>query len=65
MYWIAVDKDGVECMFKAKPIRNLELNCWTCSPESSWLTEREGLCLTFLDKQLTWSDEPVEIEDEN
>ena len=64
MAWLAVDKDGAECVFENEPIKYVT-NRWVCkwSDENCVLLPK-GSIKKLLGKELTWDDDPVEIEED-
>ena len=73
MAWVAVDKSGVEGIFRNKPIRYID------STESFWFNDiwcegdvyfnskiilPKGLIKKLIGRDLTWEDEPVELKEE-
>lgn len=68
MAWLAVDKDGTECIFLHKPIRS-NYNNWTdCSntmrTEDSGIDLPKGSIKKLIGRDLTWEDNPVELKEE-
>lgn len=62
MAWVAVDKDGKEAIFSEKPIR--ALNCfWAVIDADTQIIEPpKGSIKKLIGRELTWDDEPVELE---
>ena len=66
MEWLAVDKDGTEWVCSDKPSRE-SANDDEFSPNSIWADAWEqielpkGSIAKLIGRELTWSDEPVEI----
>lgn len=71
--WYAVDKDGEECLFNYKPIRNVSEETWgneTYPQVQRKLHEYATIDINTRpimewllgDKKLTWEDEPIEID---
>ena len=60
MAWLAADKDGLEGIYEEKPYR-IMCNC-------SWVSRFYGIGLPsgsikkLIGRELTWSDEPVELK---
>lgn len=63
MAWLAVDKNGTECLFKYLPIRGSLSEEWFSSiyPILSDIVLSPGSIKALIGKDLTWKDEPVEI----
>ena len=63
--WIAVDKDNSVWLYDKKPSRmhTLDTNSetWAIMPEDACIQTSKEVMLKLLDKELTWSDEPIEI----
>lgn len=69
MAWLAVDKDGAEFLYLAKPervshrnafrIRELDFEIW--SSNKNMLPLVEGSIKNLIGRELKWEDEPVEI----
>ena len=58
MAWVAVDKDGFEAIYEEEPCR--EFDCvW--APEINFIHLPPGSIKKLIGRELTWSDEPVEI----
>ena len=63
MAWVAVDKDGGECVYQFHPKRSGE----TFIPlykYSMWLALPKGSIKKLIGRDLTWQDEPVKLKDE-
>jgi hypothetical protein len=61
--WLAVDEDGSECAFEFPPIR--ERKQWTDRDDGyNWIQFPKGSIEKLLGYKLTWSDEPVMLEEE-
>jgi hypothetical protein len=63
MAWLAVDKDGTECLFKYLPSRGSISEEWFASIDTiqSNIVLVHGSIKALIGKDLTWKDEPVEI----
>lgn len=63
MAWVAVDKDGHECVYQFRPKRISEtfIPLYTYS---MWLVLPKGSIKKLIGRDLTWSDEPVELGNE-
>lgn len=63
MAWLAVDKDGQECIFAFEPIRRKY--CFDAAEICDIITNSvelpEGSIKKLIGRELTWEDEPVEI----
>ena len=62
MAWVAVDLDGVECIFNECPVR--KGNCWDNFYEYSHdvgVKLPKGSIAKLIGRELTWNDEPVEL----
>ena len=57
MAWLAVDKDGSEAIYDAKPIRMHD-----CRWVASFIGLPSGSIKKLIGRELTWGDEPVELE---
>ena len=58
MAWLAVDKYGIETIYEAKPYRMYN-SIWNPALRCIYLPP--GSIKKLIGKELTWSDEPVEI----
>ena len=63
--WLAVDKNADIWLYDKKPARlqSLDTNSetWTVMPEDACIQTSKEVMLKLLGKELTWSDEPIEI----
>lgn len=63
--WLAVDKDNSVWLYNKKPTRlqTLDTNSetWAVMSEDSCIQTSKEVMLKLLGKELTWSDEPIEI----
>ena len=63
--WLAVDKDNSVWLYDKKPARMQALNTnsetWAIMPEDNCIQTSKEVMLKLLGKELTWSDEPIEI----
>ena len=60
MAWLAVDKDGSECIYDIKPQR--EKNKWDSATDRSWFIDLpKGTVEKIVGRKITWEDEPIEI----
>ena len=66
MSWVAVDKDGTECIYQFRPVRSKIDNgkFFPLYEYSMWLTLPKGSIRKLIGKDLTWKDNPVELKDE-
>lgn len=65
MAWVAVDKDGRECIHIEKPYRDstnsfVEENIWYTRYDEIELPQ--GTIKKLIGRELTWNDEPVELK---
>ena len=58
MAWLAVDKDGLEAIYEEKPKRVRDC-IWTLS---NFICLPKGSIKKLIGRELTWSDEPVELK---
>ena len=70
MAWVAVDKNGEVGIFSHKPTRDEKLGLW-CDEQYDggifYYTEislPKGTIKKHIGRDLTWSDEPVELKEE-
>ena len=68
MAYVAVDKDGLECIYLYKPGRS-NYNNWTdrnneIRREDSGIDMPKGSIKKLIGRDLTWKDEPVELKEE-
>ncbi len=60
MAFVAKDKNGIECIFKRKPVRNGVIEgVWS---EFPYIILPSGSIAKLIGRELTWEDEPVMIE---
>ena len=62
--WVARDKDGLLVLFRGKPVRDNDYKEW-CTNDYCEDKHLYNSCLpinTSLFKNLTWEDEPIEVE---
>ena len=63
--WLAVDKDNSVWLYDKKPahFQTLDTNSetWAIMPEDNCIQISKEVMLKLLGKELTWSDEPIEI----
>ena len=61
MAWLAVDKNGDECIYDSRPVRYKYdgFPCWDCDSYCIYLPK--GSIKKLIGEKLTWDDEPVEI----
>lgn len=65
MAWVAVDKDGRECIYQFRPIRIGITNKFVPRYNYSMqLVLPKGSIKKLIDKDLTWEDDPVELKEE-
>lgn len=62
MAWLAVDKDGTECLFTIKPQKNIKDMMWCIkAPDAAAVELPEGTIKQLINKNITWENEPVEF----
>lgn len=61
MVWLAVDKDGTECIFNAKPIFDESDGKFKQSLIYAKIELPSGSIKKLIGRELTWEDEPVGI----
>lgn len=64
MAWVAVDKDGIENIYKSKPYRAYD-HWW--DDHDGFDTEvslPKGSIKKLIGRDLTWEDNPVELKEE-
>lgn len=63
--WLAVDKDNSVWLYDKKPARMQTLDTnpetWAIMSEDACIQTSKEVMLKLLGKELTWSDEPIEI----
>ena len=61
--WAAVDKDGTECIFEAKPTK--AWNRWIIANfhTPKWVDIPKGSIKALIGRELTWNDEPIELKE--
>lgn len=65
MAWLAVDKDGRECIYQFRPVRGEDYDKFIpLYGYSMWLSVPKGTIKKIIGRDLTWKDEPIEICDE-
>jgi hypothetical protein len=65
MAWLAVDKNGTECICSTKPYRDWVDFMWCIENISNSCAIRlpKGTIEKFIGRKLTWNDKPVELKD--
>ena len=63
MAWLAVDRDGRECIYQFHPKRRISQFIPPYS-YSMWLALPKGSIKKLIGKNLTWEDNPVELKEE-
>lgn len=58
MTWLEVDKDDEECIYEKKPERN---GYFWDTHDDEYVRMPEDSIKKLIGRELTWSDEPVEI----
>lgn len=65
--WLAVDYDGFEYIFASKPIRCKGSKCWQVDYDRMLFDVvclPKGSIKKLLERELSWSDEPVELKED-
>ena len=62
MAWVAVDEDGEERIFEAIPYRLYD-SFWAPESVSSVVSLPKGSIKRLIGRDLSWSDEPVELKE--
>ena len=70
MAWVAVDKDGRECIYQFRPKRGNNEFCPKRGNNqfiplyeySMWMTLPKGSIKKLIGRDLTWQDEPVKLK---
>ena len=63
MAWVAVDKDGKECIYKFRPKRGNN-QFIPMSQHCMWMALPKGCIKKLIGRDLDWNDEPVELKEE-
>lgn len=63
MAWVAVDRDGRECIYQYRPKRTI-IQFVPLYSYSMWLTLPKGSIKKLIGKDLTYEDDPVELKEE-
>ena len=63
MAWLAVDRDGGECIYQFRPKRG-NYQFIPLYAYNMWLALPNGSIKKLIGRDLTWSDEPVELKEE-
>lgn len=61
MAFVAVDKNGCECVFSIKPERSPYCT-WCIRMYGSYIELSKGSIKKLIGRELTWNDEPVELK---
>lgn len=63
MAYLAVDKDGTECITTCPPVRMRKLGEWGIAYElgNNFAELPPGSIKKLIGRELTWDDEPVKI----
>ena len=64
MAWLAVDKNGTECICSTKPYQDLGDFKWCIEnlPESNAVELPQGSIKKLIGRELSFSEEPVELK---
>lgn len=66
MSYVAVDKDGEELVYSTKPFKVEDRNFWVSLAEKTtpamYVSLPKGSIKKLIGRDLTWNDEPVELE---
>lgn len=62
MAWVAVENGGYEVIFDIKPTRNEYLHVWHVDIYNNAILVPKGSIKKLIGRELTWDDEPVELE---
>ena len=66
MTCLAVDKDGTECIWSYRPLRNKHRGRWEApySDEDSYqrIDLPKGSIKKLIEREMSWADEPFEME---
>ena len=62
MAFVAVDKNGTEWIFDWEPARAERAGWWAEMFNTSKIQLPEGSIAKLIGRELTWSDEPVELK---
>lgn len=63
MAWVAVDKDGRECIYQFHPKRRINRFIPAYSYDM-WSALPKGSIKKLIGRDLNWSNEPVELKEE-
>ena len=63
MAWVAVDKDGRECIYQFHPKRGNN-QFIPLYEYSMWMALPKGFIKKLIGKDLTWQDSPIELKEE-
>ena len=63
MAWVAVDKDGRECIHQFRPKRRNN-QFIPLYEYSMWMALPKGSIKKLIGRDLTWQDEPIELKEE-
>ena len=61
MVWLAVDYNKTECVFTMKPSRG-PYKTWIVTSYGNYIKLPKGSIKKLIGKELTWSDEPIELK---
>lgn len=61
--WLAVDKNGTECIYGAEPVRNKLAGEWLWNKnDTSFMTVPKGTIEKILGRKITWRNNAVKVE---
>lgn len=63
MVWVAVDKDGCECIYQFRPVKK-EVDYVPKYEYSYWMELPKGSIKKLIGRELTFEDKPVELKEE-
>jgi len=65
MAWVACNNSGQEIIFRNKPLRHFCLPSWIANDisENRYVVVPDGSIKKLIGRELTWEDEPVELEE--
>ena len=63
MAWVAVNKDGRECIYQFRPVRRSNQYI-PLYKYSMWMALPKGSIKKLISRDLNWEDNPVELSEE-